>query len=302
MANPQSPILRGVWRFLARLDLAAILILAVLLVAALGSCFPQLSSAVAADPERFARWATGVRSRYGALADFLAASGAFSTSNSAIFLVPLALLATVTFVCTLNRWQSVWRRAFHQQVHCSDLALDTAPYKAGLTTPPVADLPKVVRESLERRGFRVRKEDVGDFFYLRGDRNGRTPLATLVTHLAVLLLLLGTVLSSGYGWREEITIGPGETVEVGHGSGLAVRNDGFTVVRYPNGSAADYEAEITVAERSRKNLHGLVRINEPLTWRSIGFHLRGYAGIEGCLLYTSPSPRDRQRSRMPSSA
>ena len=24
--------------------------------------------------------------------------------------------------------------------------------------------------------------------------------------------------------------------------------------------------------------------------------------IEGCLLYTSPSPRDRQRSRMPSSA
>ena len=24
--------------------------------------------------------------------------------------------------------------------------------------------------------------------------------------------------------------------------------------------------------------------------------------IEGCLLYTSPSPRDRQKSRMPSSA
>ena len=25
-------------------------------------------------------------------------------------------------------------------------------------------------------------------------------------------------------------------------------------------------------------------------------------GITGCLLYTSPSPRDRQKSRMPSSA
>ena len=33
-----------------------------------------------------------------------------------------------------------------------------------------------------------------------------------------------------------------------------------------------------------------------------GTPLRGnYAGI-GCLLYTSPSPRDRQKSRMPSSA
>ena len=28
----------------------------------------------------------------------------------------------------------------------------------------------------------------------------------------------------------------------------------------------------------------------------------GFARPEGCLLYTSPSPRDRQKSRMPSSA
>ena len=30
--------------------------------------------------------------------------------------------------------------------------------------------------------------------------------------------------------------------------------------------------------------------------------LHEYSTIEGCLLYTSPSPRDRTRSRMPSSA
>ena len=28
----------------------------------------------------------------------------------------------------------------------------------------------------------------------------------------------------------------------------------------------------------------------------------GHVLLEGCLLYTSPSPRDRQKSRMPSSA
>ena len=27
-----------------------------------------------------------------------------------------------------------------------------------------------------------------------------------------------------------------------------------------------------------------------------------FSGLQGCLLYTSPSPRDRQKSRMPSSA
>ena len=29
---------------------------------------------------------------------------------------------------------------------------------------------------------------------------------------------------------------------------------------------------------------------------------KGQAGVKACLLYTSPSPRDRTRSRMPSSA
>ena len=32
------------------------------------------------------------------------------------------------------------------------------------------------------------------------------------------------------------------------------------------------------------------------------FSLQSLADFDGCLLYTSPSPRDRQKSRMPSSA
>ena len=35
---------------------------------------------------------------------------------------------------------------------------------------------------------------------------------------------------------------------------------------------------------------------------SLGFDHRLIDGAGGCLLYTSPSPRDRQKSRMPSSA
>ena len=34
----------------------------------------------------------------------------------------------------------------------------------------------------------------------------------------------------------------------------------------------------------------------------VWYALNGTRVVEGCLLYTSPSPRDRTRSRMPSSA
>jgi cytochrome c biogenesis protein ResB len=283
--KPRAQIVRWVYRSLARVDVAAILIVIVLLLATLGSCFPQLSPSVAADPGRMAQWEAGVRARYGGMTDGLVAGGVFRWFRSPVFLVPLALLAGATLVCTLDRWRGIWRRAFYQPVRCSDAALDTAPHTARLSTSPAVDLAAVAREGLERRGFRVRTTEVVTTnhprVYLRGDRNRLAPLATLVTHLAVLLLLLGAALSSGYGWREEIAIGPGETAEVGHGSGLALRNEGFAIERYADGSVAGYEAEVIVIDGGREATRGTVRVGEPLTYGLVGLVLQGYAEAPG---------------------
>ena len=53
--------------------------------------------------------------------------------------------------------------------------------------------------------------------------------------------------------------------------------------------------------------HGLVRVAEERRWGGLTERLlvasaASYVVSPGCLLYTSPSPRDRTRSRMPSSA
>ena len=82
ISNLKSQIPKRVWRFLAQTNVAAALIAVVLLLAVLGSCFPQLSSSVAADPERLARWEAAVRARYGALTDLLTASGAFFAASA----------------------------------------------------------------------------------------------------------------------------------------------------------------------------------------------------------------------------
>lgn len=113
MTNLKFPIPKRVYRFGDQGDVAAILILAVLLLAALGSCFPQLPPLVAADPEREARWEAAMHARHGALTDLLAAGGVFRWFHFPALLVPLALLVVITLVCTLDRWRGVWRRGFH---------------------------------------------------------------------------------------------------------------------------------------------------------------------------------------------
>jgi cytochrome c biogenesis protein ResB len=284
--------LKRVWHFLTRLKVAAVLMVILLLLVALGSCFPQLPLSVTSDAERLAQWETEVQARYGVLWDLLSTLHVFGWFRTSVFLLSLALLAVATFVCTLDRWRVVWRRAFHSPPGFSDAIFDAAPYTARLVGTLVTDLPCIVRELLERRDFRVLSQTVGDVVYLRGDRNRLAVMATLITHLAVLALLLGAILSTGLGWREELAIGPDESIEVGHGSRLALRNDGFVIERYPDGSAADYQARVSVINGNQVVTSGSVWVNQPLMYAGVGLYLRGYGETEGSYSLTLLAVRD----------
>ena len=63
----------------------------------------------------------------------------------------------------------------------------------------------------------------------------------------------------------------------------------------------------STAEGETGHAHGhleyLEQVGDPATGKPIGETKANLASaIEGCLLYTSPSPRDKRQSRMPSSA
>ena len=62
----------------------------------------------------------------------------------------------------------------------------------------------------------------------------------------------------------------------------------------------DYSLLRTIANKSEV-VNAILRraVDDTL---SNGYHFKLADGKEDCLLYTSPSPRDRQKSRMPSSA
>ncbi|HEY42866.1 MAG TPA: AMMECR1 domain-containing protein [Anaerolineae bacterium] len=117
-------ILKRLWRFIVRMDVVSILIVVLLGLAALGSCFPPLPSSIEANPTSFSLWQAQARMRYGAFMDILISAGAFRFFRSPLFLLSLAILTTSTLICTLDRWKAVWRRTFHHEISCSAAASD----------------------------------------------------------------------------------------------------------------------------------------------------------------------------------
>ena len=65
----------------------------------------------------------------------------------------------------------------------------------------------------------------------------------------------------------------------------------YTKWHWPNGIPSIEDAEKNMKEFSDKT-----NAEDVLWWKADDNH------HQSCLLYTSPSPRDRQKSRMPSSA
>lgn len=285
-----NPIARA-YRFLIRMDVAAWLLLIALLLAAIGSCFPQRPSESAADPAVWEDWEASLRSRYSRLTPLLIAVGAFRFHGSPFFITALILLTLATLLCTLDRWAAIWRRTFRPEVRCTEATFRLAPQGARLIAPPGLDLIALLREGFAASGFRIRAAAASEKasgnpaaegaaegpIYLRADRNRLSPIATLISHLGVVLLFLAALLSSGFAWREQLTLGPGAPAQLEHRPDLTIEYKSFRIDRYSDGSASQYDAEVVLLNGGQPVASASMRVNQPLTYQGIGLYLQGFS-------------------------
>ena len=289
------------WRFFSSLKLAAILLIAITVVSLLGSLFPQLAPEVARDPQASARWLAMAREKYGALAGLYETLGLFNVYHSPGFTLLIIALILNTLVCTIRRFKSTWRAVrarprlvMHDAFYFpprvgGDRGGAKIPCHASLALAQEAGVADAARRALARRRYRVLAEEQEGATYLYADRNRWARLGTLVTHLGVALIVLGFAwgqggvlspvegLSKGWGWREAaVALGPGELYQVGHGHSFQVRCDGFEVERYPGGLPKDYRARLTVLQDGSEVISRIVRVNDPLSYRGVGFYLASY--------------------------
>jgi len=200
----------------------------------------------------------------------------FRVFSSWWFSASLALLLVSIVACTLDRTPRLLRQVRDIRVIQPEPFFDPSlPDRATLTGVTLADIRSVLRAN----GFHLREAAAHGASYIYGDRHRYTKLATLVSHLGLVLFLVAAAVTTRFGFEAPIVVATGEisTVQsIGTPGLLVVKNLGFSAPRLANGSFADFTTDLAVYRDGQEIARKTIRVNDPLSVAGFTFHQNGF--------------------------
>jgi cytochrome c biogenesis protein len=251
-------------------------------MAAIGMTLQQLPDFAFRSAGDYAAAMDEIHARYDpsigvAAVDALERLSAFSVFRSVWFSLALTVLVVSIVVCTLDRTPRLWRGVSDVRVVQPEPFYDPrAPDRAAMDGVSAAAVSAVVR----RHGFRVREATTDDgATHVYGDRHQYTKLATLLTHLGLILFLVAAAVTSRFGEEQGLVVPEGESLTVqpiGTPGLLLVKNLGFEAPGFGTGTPSDFTTDLAVYQDGREIARKTIRVNDPLSIAGYTFHQNGF--------------------------
>ena len=188
----------------------------------------------------------------------------------------LILLVISIVVCTLNRTPKLWRTSAEIRVVQPDPFYNPIlPDRAAMTGMDAAS----VRTALHRSHFHIREAEANGVQYFYGDRHRWTKMATLISHLGLILFLVAAAVTSRLGFESgiELTTGESQPVQaIGTPGLLVVKSFGFSDPTAADGTVLDYTTDLAVYRDGTLLARKVIRVNDPLSVAGFTFHQNGF--------------------------
>ncbi len=270
------------WLFLSSLKLTVVTLLLLAATSILGTVIPQKLSSVQ------------YQQYYGDKAQLIQWLQLDDMYHSVWFMALLGLFVLNLIICSLRRLPAVWRTVTRPPLVADAALLRCLPHKAALQSVCSVDEAAKRLQPLLRRRFSRPRQAVGPELEicLFVERRRYARFGAYVTHLAILLIILGALVGSWFGFDSFVSVMEGETVTQlsgGEGQvpvelGFGLRCDDFSVSYY-EGSARirEYRSLLTILEDGQEvpGYTGLpVVVNQPLHYRGLNFYQSSYGLAE----------------------
>ncbi len=275
------------WRMLASAQFAIALIGCLVVAGLLAVLLPQVPVQIRNNPAAIDAWLVLREDSFGPFTEPLHRMGLFNVVAAWWFLSALGLLAAAITVYVLDRFLDVWRNVTQPRRQVPDSFFERAANRVALPSAESGEAgARQIEAILSKRRFRVRRVARGDTVYLFADRFAWAQFGNFATHIALVLFLVGGLVSYLGGYTNALLIAEGTAspiFAVSHPNQMQIEVLDAVAAFDATGSPLDYRSELVIYQGGEEVARGTTTVNDPLLYGGYRFHQGGYFG-EGAAL------------------
>jgi len=217
----------------------------------------------------------------------------FDMYHSWWFSAILLLLVINLITCSVHRLPGIFSQISGGSGELEDRMLKALPYVEKVQIPNPTNREEMIQSSLKKWFKGWRRIETEKTISLYSEKGKYFRLGVPITHLSILIILIGGIIGSLYGFRGHVEILKGETVnqvylrtkdgDLPKPIDFSVRCDDFKINYYnlpgKEKYVKDYTSLLSIFEDGKEVLKRSVQVNHPLHYKGLAFYQASYGTL-----------------------
>jgi len=225
----------------------------------------------------------------------------FDMYHSWWFSAILILLVINLIACSIGRIQGIVSQVFRgpETKGLEDSMVRTLPYVERVRASAPSKKEEEIQTYLKKWLRSPDRIETESSITLYSEKGRFSRLGFPITHLSILIILIGGLLGSLYGFRGFVNILEGEAVdqvylrvkdeEIAKPLGFRVRCDDFSLTYYDlpgrkEKHVKEYASILTILNNGQEVLKQTIQVNHPLRYKGLAFYQSSYGAIHNVSL------------------
>jgi cytochrome c biogenesis protein len=268
-------LLDALWDLFASVKLTVVILILLAATSVVGTLIPQN-----ADPALYMR-------AYGEFAyRMLHVLGIFDMYYSWWFQTLIGTLTVNITVCTIKRWPVIWKIISSKNLQIGSIE-KKQPLSEFSDPRNPQELGSLYQAYVKKkyRNHQLESEKAG--FRMVAEKGRWTRLGVPVVHLSIVVIMIGALIGSFFGFDGFVNISEGESTDYIRlrnsndtlSLGFEVRCDDFEVSFYDSGSPKEFRSSLVILENGQKVIEKDIIVNDPLQYKGINFFQSSYGAM-----------------------
>ncbi len=200
----------------------------------------------------------------------------------------LALLVTLCInivVCSIERLSITWKIIFPKKIKFNpDRFRKQKNLESFSVNKDASSLYNDYESFLSKTIGKVIKEETGTGIVMYSETGRWTRMGVYVVHLSIILLLIGALIGSLFGFKASMNLDEGATSDTAFiakkrepvNIGFSIRCNDFNVKFYDSGAPEEFKSNLTIIENGKESFTKDILVNHPLRYKGINIFQSSY--------------------------